>query len=290
MAHLDIPKTYKLYIGGQFPRTESGRSFAVENPGGAVVANLCRASRKDFRNAVAAARKAQSGWADRTAYNRSQILYRLAEMLDGRSAQFVEELVVLGDSEPAAQDEVRAAVDRLVYYAGWCDKYAQVSGTVNPVSTSHFNFSAPEPMGVVGVVCPDEPGLLGLVSLVAPVIAGGNTCVVLASQSRPLSAVTFAEVAATSDVPGGVLNLLTGFREELLEHFATHMDVNALVGAGMDAGAVKTLQAGSALNLKRVHAYGDDVGSPGPQFILDCQEIKTTWHPVEVVRPKSGGY
>ena len=295
MAHLEIPKTYKLFIGGQFPRTESGRSFSIQNAEGGVLANLCRASRKDFRNAVAAARKAQAGWADRTAYNRSQILYRLAEILDGRSSQFIEELVALGHSEASAQNEVQAAVDRLVYYAGWCDKYVQIAGTVNPVSTSHFNFSVPEPMGLVGIVCPDKPGLLGLVSQVAPVIAGGNTCVVLASETQPLSAVTFAEVAATSDVPAGVLNILTGYRDELLEHFATHMDVNALTASGLVAEDIKTLQEGSALNLKRVYTYesvdaGVDASAQGPHFILDCQEIKTTWHPVEAIRPKSGGY
>lgn len=294
MSHLGIPKTYKLFIGGQFPRTESGRSFVIEDPESGVLANLCHASRKDFRNAVASARKVQCAWADRTAYNRSQILYRLAEMLEGRATQFVEELVSMGEPEAAAQQEVRASVDRLVYYAGWCDKYVQVAGTVNPVSTPHFNFSTPEPMGVVGIICPDTLGLHALISLLAPVIAGGNTCVVLASQTRPLPAITFAEVVATSDVPGGVLNILTGFREELLEHFASHMDVNALVCSGLDAEEVETLQAGSALNLKRVYAYentGDLRDSPqGPQYILDCQEIKTTWHPVEVIRPKSGGY
>jgi acyl-CoA reductase-like NAD-dependent aldehyde dehydrogenase len=186
MAHLDIPKTYKLFIDGQFPRTESGRSFLVNSADGSAIANLCQASRKDFRNAVAAARKAQVGWADRAAFNRSQILYRLAEMLDGRLEQFVKELNSQGISTGDAEKEVCASVDRLVYYAGWCDKYQQVSGTVNPVASSHFNFSVPEPMGVVGILAPDAYGLLGFVSLVAPVIAGGNTCVVLASESKPL--------------------------------------------------------------------------------------------------------
>ena len=286
MAHLDIPKTYKLFIGGQFPRTESGRSFAVEDADGNLIANLCRASRKDFRNAVAAARKAQAGWADRAAFNRSQILYRLAEMLDGRRAQFLEELDAQGALAEDAEQEVRASVDRLVYYAGWCDKYSQVAGTVNPVASSHFNFSVPEPMGVVGIVCPDTPGLLGLISLMAPVIAGGNTCVVLASEKQPLCSITFAEVVATSDVPGGVLNVLTGIREELLPQFASHMDVNAIAYAGDHDMEVKTLQEGSALNLKRVHAYRKmdwlADSAQGPQFILDFQEIKTTWHPVGV--------
>ena len=294
MAHLDIPKTYKLFIGGQFPRTESGRSFTVDNTDGSTIANLCRASRKDFRNAVAVARKAQAGWADRAAFNRSQILYRLAEILDGRRAQLVEELKSQGVSSGDAEKEVCASVDRLVYYAGWCDKYQQVSGTVNPVASSHFNFSVPEPMGVVGILAPDEYGLLGLVSLVAPVIAGGNTCVVLASESKPLCSITFAEVAATSDVPAGVINILTGFREELVPQFATHMDVNSIVYAGDNDPDVKILQEGSALNLKRVRIHrGVDwisSSSQGPQFILECQETKTTWHPVEVIKPKTGGY
>lgn len=294
MAHLDIPKTYKLFIGGQFPRTESGRSFAVENADGNLIANLCRASRKDFRNAVAAARKAQAGWSDRAAFNRSQILYRLAEMLDGRRAQFLKELEAQGALAEDAEQEVCASVDRLVYYAGWCDKYSQVAGTVNPVASSHFNFSVPEPMGVVGIICPDTLGLLSLISLMAPVIAGGNTCVVLASEKQPLCSITFAEVVATSDVPDGVLNILTGFHEELVPQFASHMDVNAISYAGEHDMEVKTLQEGSALNLKRVHPYREmdwlADSAQGPQFILDFQDIKTTWHPVEVIKPKSGGY
>ena len=294
MAHLDIPKTYKLFIGVQFPRTESGRVTAVEDRKGRVLANVCQASRKDFRNAVVAARKAQDGWADRAAFNRSQILYRLAEMLDGRRDQVGEEIRMQGFSAGAAEREVCLAVDRLVYYAGWCDKYQQVAGTVNPVSSPHFNFSVPEPMGVVGVICPDENSLAGLVSLVAPVIAGGNTCVALASGRFPLCSITFAEIVATSDVPGGVINLLTGHRSELLPHFASHMDVNAIVHSGNNAEEIHILQEGVVLNLKRVHIHRDvnwmKAGSQGPQFILDCQEIKTTWHPVEVIKPKSGGY
>jgi acyl-CoA reductase-like NAD-dependent aldehyde dehydrogenase len=226
---LSVAKTYKIYIGGKFPRTESGRYFALEDKKGAVIANVCRGSRKDFRNAVVAARKAQPGWAKASAYLRGQIIYRIAEMLEGRRDQFISELVLQGVAPRAAEKEVDASIDRLIYFAGWADKYQQVFSAVNPVSSSHFNFSILEPTGVVSMLAPNDSGLLGLVSNIAPTIVGGNTCVVLASEKLPLCAVSFAEVLHASDVPAGVVNILTGYRDELTEHFASHMDVNAIV-------------------------------------------------------------
>ena len=285
-ARLPVLKTYKIYVGGKFPRTESGRYRLLKTPAGEPLANVCQCSRKDFRDAVVAARAAQGSWASKTAYNRGQILYRIAEMLEGRAAQFVEELTLTGLAASAARDEVSATVDRLVHYAGWCDKYQQVFSSVNPVASSHFNFSVPEPTGVVAILAPENPPLLGLVSVVAPAIAGGNTVVALASTSSPLAAVTFAEVLATSDLPGGVVNLLTGDRRELVDPFASHMDVNACVYCGDDPVELTTIRTKAALNVKRVVAYdrtdwrSDE--AQGPYFILDTQEVKTTWHPVGV--------
>jgi hypothetical protein len=211
MSRIEVLKTYKIYIGGQFPRTESGRYYALTNRKNEPVANVSLSSRKDFRNAVVAARNAAGGWSSRAAFNRGQILYRIAEMLEGRKDQFIGELITQGATPRSAAEEVTRSIDRLVYYSGWCDKYQQLFGTVNPVASSHFNFSVPEPTGVVAVIAPEESALLGLVSVIAPVIAGGNTCVVLASNSLPLSSITFAEVLATSDLPGGVVNILTGY-------------------------------------------------------------------------------
>jgi acyl-CoA reductase-like NAD-dependent aldehyde dehydrogenase len=226
-TRLSVRKTYKLFIGGAFPRSESGRSYVVNDGKGNFVANAARASRKDVRDAVVAARKAVPGWSGRTAYNRGQILYRVAEMLEGRRGQFVEELKATGLGKSAAADEVDAAIDRWVWYAGWADKLAAVVGSANPVSGPFFNFSTPEPTGVVGVIAPDSP-LLGLVSVVAPAIVSGNTVVVVASEPAPLPAITLAEVLATSDLPGGVVNLLTGHRSELAPWLASHLDVNAI--------------------------------------------------------------
>jgi len=286
-ARLPVLKTYKIYIGGKFPRTESGRYYVLKNPKtGAALANMCLCTRKDFREAVVAARAAQSGWAKRSAYNRSQILYRIAEMLEGRSAQFVAEMVQQGAEEGKAKIEVAAAVDRLVYYAGWTDKYQQVFSSVNPVASSHFNFSVLEPTGVVAILAPPTSALIGLISVIAPAIAGGNTVIVLASHDLPLSAVTLTEVLATSDLPGGVVNLLTGDRAELLEHFASHMDVNAVIACGGDDKERTILRTKSALNVKRAVIYqqadwlADE--AQGPYFILDTQEVKTTWHPIGV--------
>lgn len=283
-SRVPVDKTYKIYIDGKFPRTESGRYFALENKDGDVIANICRGSRKDFRNSVVAARKSQGGWAAASAYLRSQILYRIAEMLEGRFDQFVSELTLQGLSKRKAQAEVETSIDRLIYYAGWADKYQQVFSAVNPVSSSHFNFSVLEPTGVVAVIAPDDSGLLGLVSNIAPVIAGGNSCVVLASEQIPLCAVSFAEVLHASDVPGGVVNILTGFREELTDQFASHMDVNAVIYCDGDEEYARNVEQRAADNIKRVVSRVDTDwrkdSAQNPYLIRDTQEVKTTWHPI----------
>ena len=294
MTRLEVLKTYKIYIGGQFPRTESGRYYSPVNKAGKKLANVCLCSRKDFRDAVVAARGAFSGWSNRAAFNRSQILYRMAEMLEGRKAQFIEELELQGSSKASAEKEVNLATDRLIYYAGWCDKFQQLFSAVNPVATPHFNFSVPEPTGVVSIIAPQGDSLLGLVSVIAPVIAGGNTCVVLASETKPLCAVTFAEVLNSSDLPGGVVNILTGKPSELASWFTDHMDVNATLYCESDAVVQKMIREKSAVNLKRIHFYDKinwytDEGQ-SPYFIMDTQEIKTTWHPVENIAGAGGGY
>ena len=274
MERLEILKTYKIYIGGKFPRTESGRYYAPTNAKGEQLGNICLSSRKDVRNAVVAARKAFGDWSERADFNRSQILYRMAEMLEGRKAQFIEELIFQGSSEKKAKAEVELSIDRLVYYAGWCDKYKQIQSSVNPVSSSHFNFSVQEPTGIVGVIADVNTSLIGLISCVAPVIAGGNTCVVLASEKLPLCAITFAEVVNSSDVPGGVINILTGKGAEMIGPLTTHMDVNAIFYAGNDSEIVKELEESAALNLKRIHAYFDDWNKEDAQnlyFITDFQ-------------------
>lgn len=286
MSRVAVLKTYKLYIGGQFPRTESGRYYKVLGKGNQVLANMCLASRKDVRNAVSAARKAQESWSGKTAYNRSQILYRMGEMLEGRKAQFIEELIALGSSQKAAVQEVEQSIDRCIYYSGWCDKYQAWSSSVNPVSSAHFNFSVPEPMGVVTMVAPEESGLLGLLSMVLPAIVGGNTVVVLASETKPLMAITLAEVLATSDLPGGVVNILTGSASELAEHMASHMDVNAIVYGRDDHAMWTQIAAWSSLNVKRSYHWKgpwNKETAQNPYLILDLQEIKTTWHPIEQI-------
>lgn len=284
MARIEVFKTYKLFIGGQFPRSESGRYYPLKNAKGMVLANISLSSRKDFRNAVQTARAAQASWAGRAAFNRGQILYRIAEMMEGRREQFVHELETMGLSSKAAHAETAAAIDRIVYYAGWCDKYQAVFSSVNPVASSHFNFSVPEAMGVAAIVADEDTGLLGLVSVVLPAIAGGNTCVVLASESKPLCAVTFGEVLATSDLPAGVVNILTGSTKELAGQFSSHMDVNAVVYARGSAEERKMIQENATLNIKRCFfyqkAWAKEEGE-GPFYIMDLQEIKTTWHPIE---------
>jgi len=284
MARVPVAKTYKIYIDGKFPRTESGRYFPLADGKGHTIANVCRGSRKDFRNAVVAARKAQPGWAKASAYLRGQILYRVAEMLEGRREQFIAELVIQGVSHRAASKEVDQAIDRLIYFAGWADKYQQVFSAVNPVSSSHFNFSMLEPTGVVSILAPDSSALLGLVSNVAPAIAGGNTCVVLASETMPLCAVSFAEVLHASDVPGGVVNILTGLRAELTEQFASHMDVNAVVWCDGGNRTATDVQRLAAENVKRVirrtRTDWSKDDAQHPYLIRDTQEVKTTWHPI----------
>jgi acyl-CoA reductase-like NAD-dependent aldehyde dehydrogenase len=278
-----VAKTYKIYIGGKFPRTESGRYFPLEDKQGNVIANMCRGSRKDFRNSVVAARKAQPGWAKASAYLRGQILYRIAELLEGRREQFIAELKLQGSTSRSAVKEIDQSIDRLIYFAGWADKYQQVFSSVNPVASSHFNFSVLEPTGVVSILAPDDSSLLGLISNIAPAIAGGNTCVILASESSPLCAISFAEVLHASDVPSGVVNILTGFRSELTEYFASHMDVNAVVYCDGGKAVARTVQELAAANIKHVIARnkvdwsGD---AENPYLIRDTQEVKTTWHPI----------
>lgn len=283
---LDVMKTYKLYIDGKFPRTESGRYYILKDRTGNSLANICRGSRKDFREAVVAARKAQAGWSAKSAFNKSQILYRIAEMLEGRKAQFVSELIQQGSSQAEAEQEMNLSVDRMLYYAGWCDKYQQIFSSVNPVESSHFNFSVPEPTGVVSILSSEGYGLVGLVSTIAPAIAGGNTVIILASKEKPLSAITFGEVLHSSDVPGGVVNIITGFRSELLTHFSSHMDVNACVYCGDEMEDIKKVQVNSSLNVKRAVIYSKnnwmDEDTQNPYRIMDLQEIKTTWHPIGI--------
>ncbi|HEX5968144.1 MAG TPA: aldehyde dehydrogenase family protein [Intrasporangium sp.] len=292
MSRLDVRKTYKLYIGGKFPRSESGRSYEVVSAKGTFLANASMGSRKDVRDAVVAARGALSGWAGSTAYNRGQVLYRAAEVLEGRRAQFVEEVAAgEGLSARAAGAVVDASVDRLVWYAGWTDKIAQVLGNLNPVAGPFFNVSAPEPTGVVGILAPQSSSLLGLVSVVAPVVATGNTAVVVTSAARPLPAITLGEVLATSDLPGGVVNLITAKTEEVAPWLASHRDVNAidLTGAaGADGVEWGALEAEAAGNLKRVlrpevvdgiAVEPDWSADPGLGRIRAFVETKTVWHP-----------
>jgi acyl-CoA reductase-like NAD-dependent aldehyde dehydrogenase len=285
---LPVMKTYKIFIGGKFPRTESGRYYQPKGSDGKPLANVCRSSRKDVRDAVVAARGAVGGWAGRSAFNRSQILYRIGEMLEGRSVQFVHELVLHGATQKQAEAEVAAAIDLWIHYAGWCDKYQALFSSVNPTNSSHFNFSVYEPTGVVGIMSGGSNGLLELVSLIAPVITGGNTCVVVASEKHPLPAVTFTEVLATSDLPSGVVNLMTGFRSELLKPLVAHMDVNAVVVGDASKEERTMLETEATCNLKRVVYPKSDAGSP--YAILDTQEVKTTWHPIERGQGGGGGY
>ena len=293
MSRLEVLKTYKIFIGGQFPRTESGRYYKPLDSKGKALANICLSSRKDVRNAVVAARKAFGPWSERSAFNRGQILYRIAEMLEGRQAQFVDELMRQGSSKVAATNEVNLSIDRIVYYAGWCDKYNQVVSSVNPVSSSHFNFSSLEPMGVVGVVAEQSTSLIGLVSLILPAICGGNSTVVLASEKLPLCAVTFSEVIHSSDVPAGVINILTGSTDEMAPILASHMDVNALITSNLESKLSNKLSLLSVDNLKRKFDYTENWASQeaqGLHYISDLQEIKTTWHPIENVGGASSSY
>ena len=275
---LDVQKTYKLFIGGAFPRSESGRTFPVSAPDGSLIANVASASRKDLRDAVRAARSAQPGWASRTAYNRGQILYRVAEVMEGRRAQFADELRRCGVAARAARREVERSIDRWVWYAGWCDKFHHIAGTVNPVAGPYFNFTVPEPTGVVGIVAPSQPGLLGLASRLAPALVSGNTAVVLTGQATPLSAISLAEVVATSDVPAGVVNILTGDSRDLLPWLLGHRDVNAVDITGVPSDLDRTVLEEAAENVKRLIRAERDEQSP--YAITDFCEMKTVWHPI----------
>jgi acyl-CoA reductase-like NAD-dependent aldehyde dehydrogenase len=279
---LAVRKTYKLFIGGAFPRSESGRVYTVTDQAGAELANAAQASRKDARDAVTAARAAFAKWSGATAYNRGQVLYRVAEMLEGRAAQFAAEVAAAeGTTAQEATASVAAAIDRWVWYAGWTDKVAQVAGGANPVAGPYFNFSVPEPTGVVAVLAPPQSSLLGLVSVLAPVIATGNTAVVVASQDRPLPAISLAEVLATSDIPGGVVNLLTGVTAELAPVLAGHMDVNAIDVTGVPAAGRTELERLAAASVKRVFAADEDFSAPPvPRRMLAFLETKTVWHPM----------
>jgi acyl-CoA reductase-like NAD-dependent aldehyde dehydrogenase len=288
-ARIDVRKTYKLYIGGAFPRSESGRTYVVTDAKGRFLANASSASRKDARDAVQAARKAFGGWSGRTPYNRGQVLYRVAEVLEGRRAQFAEEVQRSeGLTRRQADTAVDASVDRLVWYAGWADKIAQVVGATNPVAAPYFNFSVPEPTGVVAALAPQRSSLLGLVSVVAPIVVTGNTCVVTAAAERPLPAITLSEVLATSDVPGGVVNILTGSLADTVPWLASHMDVNALdlTGAAGDPVHAAQLEEAAADNLKRVlrapAAEPDWTADPGLERITAFLETKTVWHPLGI--------
>lgn len=278
MSRLDVKKTHKLYINGEFPRSESGRTFPAVDGDGNVIARMAEGSRKDLRDAVRAARNAQEKWAGRTGYNRGQILYRIAEMVEDRTDVFQDDLRAVGESKRSAQREVEASIDRLVWYAGWCDKFAQVYGNLNPVAGPFFNISSPEPTGVVGIIAPDTPALLGLVSRVAPVLVTGNTAVVVASDRAPVVAVTFAEALATSDVPAGVVNLLTGHAVELTPWLASHMDVNAIDLTGAPTEIVTESETAAADNVKRViRSETPDIQSA--LLIAAFTETKTVWHP-----------
>src|SRR5664279_5212691 len=284
MSRLPITKTPKVYVGGAFIRSESSRVFPLKDAAGNFYANIPQCTRKDLRNAVEAAAKAGPGWAKRTAYNRGQILYRLGEMLEARKADMTDALLLGGATKATAAKEIAAAVDRLIYYAGWADKYEQVLGSVNPVAAPYFNFTVTEPMGIVGVIAPEEAPLLGLVSLVAPIITGGNTVVALASSPQPYPAIVLGEMLATSDLPGGVVNLLTGFRKELVPTFATHSHLRAIAGVA-NAEERKALKLGAADSVKRVKLHKTeepvDWFSDKAQSLYELRdhlELKTIWH------------
>ena len=274
---IDVKKTYKLYINGAFPRTETGRTYEIKDAKGVFIANPCLASRKDLKDAVVAARAAHSGWNKASAYNKGQILYRIAEMLEGRRSQFVQEIVsVTGITKVKAEKEVTDSVDRLVWYAGWSDKLSSLSGALNPVAGPYYNFTVPESMGVIAAIAPESPSLLGLIDAIAPIIVGGNTVIALASTKTPLSAMSFAEVVATSDVPAGVINILTGKKDEIAPWMASHMDIDGFDISGLDAKSHGAVRIAGAENLKRIYSFN----SADPGRMLAFLEHKTVWHPI----------
>ena len=292
MSNVAVSKTYKLFIGGAFPRSESGRTYQARDNKGTFMANAAQGSRKDLRDAVVAARKGYTAWSKATAYNRGQVIYRIAEMLEGRRTEFVE-LIMISTGAPTkiATAEIDVAIDRMVHYAGWTDKLAAVLGSANPVSSPHFSYSAPEPTGVVGILAPPGSPLLGLISVIAPVITGGNACVVIAAEQDPCVAITFAEVVATSDVPAGVINILTGRTGELAPHLAAHADVNALDLTGADAELGKSLEEAAAETVKRVYApkgVPDFAAAPGTARLRAFLEINTVWHPTGALSLSGG--
>lgn len=275
---LPIKKTYKLFINGAFPRSESGRSYQIADKSGAFIANPAQASRKDLRDSVVAARSALAGWSGATAYNRGQILYRIAEIMQGRSAQFEGEIkALIGGTSKTAQTEVSAAIELLVWYAGWCDKISTIAGSTNPIAAPYYNFTIPEPVGVVGVIAPEREPLLGLIRALAPILAGGNTTVLLASERLPLPAITLGEVLATSDLPAGVVNILTGKKSELVPWLASHMEVDALDISGAAKKDEVEIRTAGVANLKRIHRFG---ATESPERILAFMEYKTVWHPI----------
>jgi acyl-CoA reductase-like NAD-dependent aldehyde dehydrogenase len=290
---IPVLKTYKIFINGQFPRTESGRYYKVKDAKGKFIANACLCSRKDVRDAVKAAYEAIGKWNKASAFLKSQIVYRMAEVLEGRKSQFIDELTLYYGDASKAKEEVESSIDRLVYFSGWADKYQQVFSSVNPIAGSYFNFSVYEPTGVIGIFCPDEFPLLGLISAIIPAIVAGNCVVALASEKYPLPSITFAEALATSDLPSGVVNILTGSRKELIDHLSTHLQVHGLVYFGNNQDEIKTLQNNASINVKRVNIYPVDMSEnvvENPYRILDVCEVKTTWHPIENIQPSGGGY
>ena len=292
MTHLAVSKTYKLFIGGAFPRSESGRTYQARDRKGNFMANAALASRKDLRDAVVAARKGYATWSKATAYNRGQVIYRIAEMLESRRTEFAELITIsTGAAREDATAEVEAAIDRLVHYAGWTDKLAAVMGSANPVSSPYFSYSAPEPMGVVGVLAPSGSPLLGLISVITPVITGGNACVLIAAEEDPCVAITFAEVTAISDVPAGVINILTGRTSELAPHLAAHADVNALDLTGSDPEVRASLEEAAAETVKRVYVPKGEpnfAAPPGTARLRAFLEIKTVWHPTGALSLSGG--
>lgn len=278
-GRVEVIKTYKLYIGGQFPRTESGRYLPVLQRDSRVI-NVCQASRKDLRNAVVSATNALKTWRSRTAYNRSQILYRIAEMLEGRKQQFVQDLIQEGLTPKKALVEIERSIDCIIHYSGWCDKYLQLFSTVNPVADSYFNFSVPEPVGVVGIITDTKGNLYSLVSTLVPVLAGSNTAVLLVPPSAVVSALNFAEVLETSDIPAGTVNILTGQIDELLYHFGTHLDIHTVVFETSDESLISELRQLAATHVLRVINRTPGNVVEGPYKIMETQEVKTTWHPV----------
>ena len=279
-SRIDVKKTYKLFIGGAFPRSESGRTYEVKDAKGNFIANPSLASRKDLRDAVVAARAAHGGWSSATAFNRGQILYRIAEMMEGRTSQFIDEIVALeGVTPTAAKKQVEEAIDLWVWYSGWCDKIGSIYGSTNAVSGSFYNFTIPESLGVVATFAPSKSSLLGLVQAIAPALAGGNTVIAVASQKYPLPAITLSEVLGTSDVPGGVVNILTGSSAELAPWVGSHMDIDGVDATGLSAAQEKELRIAGADNLKRIFSFKE---SQTPQRVLSFMENKTVWHPIGV--------